>query len=146
MRNSRLTAASRTADDAAPLDSLVVDRLGWLGSIALGPVRGAHLLPAFGHLRLDQITARVIDRYIAAKTRPADAPRRRPGKLGEALAPGSVANHIAVLRRVLSVARRWELLDRVPTIVCPPVWDQRFDFLTFEDRALPRGPTSRSRG
>src|SRR5690606_29893233 len=35
-----------------------------------------HLLPAFGGVRLDQISARMIDGYVAARSAPAGAERR----------------------------------------------------------------------
>jgi integrase len=93
-----------------------------------------HLLPAFGSLRLDQISPRMIDRYIAAKSSSATAkPSTRRARYGEPLAPATVSNHIILLRRVLSVAHRWELIDRVPAIHCPAPGAARTDFLTFAE-------------
>ena len=104
-----------------------------------------HLLPAFGALRLDQISARLVDTYVAVKAAPGGgasrtrakatttAANRRSNARSKALAPSTIANHLILLRRALSVAHRWELIERVPAIQSPIPAEQRFDFLTFEE-------------
>ncbi len=107
-----------------------------------------HLLPAFGDLPLDQLNARRIDGYIAAKSAPPPAlvapERPRRSRPGEPLAAATVANHIILLRRVLTVAHRWDLIDRVPPIQCPAPSRARTDFLTFDeaDRFLAAAPAA----
>ena len=90
-----------------------------------------HLLPAFGALRLDQISARLVDTYVAVKAAPGGgasrtrakatttAANRRSNARSKALAPSTIANHLILLRRALSVAHRWELIERVPAIQSP---------------------------
>lgn len=101
--------------------------------------------PAFGALRLDQISARLVDTYVAVKAAPGGgasrtrakatttAANRRASARSKALAPSTIANHLILLRRALSVAHRWELIERVPAIQSPIPAEQRFDFLTFEE-------------
>lgn len=83
-----------------------------------------HLLPAFGHLPLDQLTTRRIDEYKAQKQRapePLPDPKRprpdRPRRTerGRApLSPHTVNNHLTVLRALLNLAARWDLIPRRP--------------------------------
>ncbi|HRI10852.1 MAG TPA: tyrosine-type recombinase/integrase, partial [Nannocystaceae bacterium] len=73
------------------------------------------------------------DLYIADKSAPSGSRSRRRSKFGEPLAAATVANHVILLRRVLSVAHRWELIDRVPPVTCPVAATPRTDFLTFEE-------------
>ncbi|EDM76675.1 Phage integrase [Plesiocystis pacifica SIR-1] len=82
-----------------------------------------HLIPAFGELRLDEIRARDIDRYITRKH-------------ADGLSTSTISNHLIVLKRLLNVARRWELLDRIPEIPTPKK-PARTDFLSKDEaRAL----------
>jgi integrase len=82
-----------------------------------------HLIPAFGELRLDEIRARDIDRYVTRKH-------------ADGLSPSTITNHLIVLKRMLNVARRWELLERVPEIPTPKK-PSRNDFLSkAESKAL----------
>lgn len=55
-----------------------------------------HLLPAFGHLRLDQISLKAVEVYKATKLRPPNV-----------YAPKTVNNHLAVLRSILRMAESW---------------------------------------
>ncbi|MDP7504601.1 MAG: tyrosine-type recombinase/integrase [Nitrospinota bacterium] len=92
-----------------------------------------HLVPVFGKKRLDKISARDVEAYKAAKLR-------------QGLAPKTVNNQLAVLGRMLRIARRWELLDKVPEIVLLPLPPQEFDFLDFgEAERLIAGARSRWR-
>jgi integrase len=79
-----------------------------------------HLVPAFGLLRLDQIRATDIEEFKARK-------------LAERFAPSTIVNFLTVLRKSLTVAREWGLLDAVPAIR----WLKRepcdMDFLSLEE-------------
>jgi integrase len=104
-----------------------------------------HLIPAFGALPLDRITARLIDAYKVDKQRPAaDTPRPQPKRIrhdrprkttrGRAgLAPHTVNNHLTILRSLLHLAARWEMLGRVPAfeMVREDVHDP--EFLSFDE-------------
>jgi integrase len=104
-----------------------------------------HLIPAFGALPLDRITARLIDAYKVDKQRPtADTPRPQPKRVrldrprkttrGRAgLAPHTVNNHLTILRSLLHLAARWEMLVRVPAfeMVREDVHDP--EFLSFDE-------------
>jgi len=79
-----------------------------------------HLLPFFQHMYLRDITAREVEAYKAEKT-------------AAKLAPKTIANHLSVLRRALTLAREYKEIDVVPVVKAPPVPEQPFDFLTFEE-------------
>lgn len=78
-----------------------------------------HLLPAFGALYLRDIGVREIDAYKALKLL--------------SLKPKTVANHLSVLRRALSLAKEYGEIDSVPVVRMPKTPHQKFDFLTFEE-------------
>lgn len=82
-----------------------------------------HLIPAFGDVCLDQIDVRAIDRYKVGKRSVLDH--------GGTLKPKTVNNHLKVLSRLLRVACKWNLIDRVPQIELLRVPAQPFDFLDF---------------
>lgn len=92
-----------------------------------------HLLHAFGEMYLRDISAREIDAYKALKLL--------------TLKPKTVANHLSVLRRALSLAKEYGDVESVPTIRMPKPEQQKFDFLTYEEAerfiaaALPRWRT-----
>lgn len=77
-----------------------------------------HVLPAFGHLRLDQLTVALADGYKAGKLK--------------TLRPNTVANHVTLIKRVLSVARDWGILSDPPRIKQVRAGQGEVDFL---DRA-----------
>ena len=79
-----------------------------------------HLVPVFGKSRLNEITSRRIDSYKA-------------DKLAQGLSAKTVNNHLTVLRRCLTLAVEWELLDRVPAMKWLKTEEPEFDFLTFEE-------------
>ena len=79
-----------------------------------------HLVPAFGHLRLDQIGRQQIERFKADKMR-------------AGLAPKTVNNFLAVLGRMLTVAVEWDLIAHAPRIKWLRVPDQEFAFLEFSE-------------
>ncbi len=102
-----------------------------------------HLIPAFGKLRLDAITAQKIDAYKAAKQRPAldvkapkrargDRPRKTPRGL-DGLKPHTVNNHLTILRSLLRLAARWDHLIKVPDfeMIREDVKDP--EFLTYDE-------------
>jgi integrase len=96
-----------------------------------------HLIPAFGHLPLDQIDARLVDRYKIGKLSPpkdkakgVSSTRRQPEA---GLRPKSINNHLMILSRALRIAHKWKLLDRIPEIEMLRVPKQPFDFLGFEE-------------
>lgn len=61
-----------------------------------------HLCPIFGEQRLNMIAARDIERYKAHKF------------LELGYSPKSVNNQLAVLRAILHVAKRWQIIEHVP--------------------------------
>ena len=69
---------------------------------------------------LSEVNARVIEAYKAKK-------------LVEELAPKTVNNHLTVLRKMLSIAQEWELIEHVPPVKWLKVPPQKFDFLSFEE-------------
>jgi integrase len=80
-----------------------------------------HIVPFFGHMRLDAIGAEHVARYKAAK-------------LKDEYDPKSINNQLAVLRKLMAVAVDWGRLKHVPALkwllrAPPPM----FDFLTFEE-------------
>ena len=79
-----------------------------------------HLLPTFGNQRLDAIGVRQIEAYKAKK-------------IQERLSPKTVNNHLTVLRKLLSVAHEWELIDGVPAVKWLKVPEPKFDFLDFDE-------------
>lgn len=79
-----------------------------------------HLLPEFARSRLEEVNARSIEAYKAKK-------------LGGGLSPKTVNNHLTVLRKLLSVASEWGLIEHVPPVKWVRVPPQKFDFLSFEE-------------
>ena len=81
-----------------------------------------HLLPAFGRLRLDRIRYAEIQDF-AAKT----IEKKRSKK--------TVNNCLTVVRRLLVVAKKRELIEAVPEIEWLKAPKPDFDFLTFDEAA-----------
>ncbi|MEQ9319108.1 MAG: tyrosine-type recombinase/integrase [Polyangiaceae bacterium] len=79
-----------------------------------------HLVPAFGRLTLDRVDAMRIEGYKARK-------------LEEGLSAKTINNQLTVLRRLLSIAVEWGLLDFVPPIRWLKAARPEFDFLTFDE-------------
>lgn len=79
-----------------------------------------HLIPAFGHLALDQIDALKIEAYKADKRE-----QKKSAK--------TINNHLTVLRKMLDVAREWKLLEELPPIVWAKRSQPKFDFFSFEE-------------
>jgi integrase len=80
----------------------------------------AHLIPAFGPQRLDDIGERRIEAYNAKK-------------LEAKLSKKTVNNHLTVLRRLLALARRFNLIERVPELMWLKAPWPELDFLSFEE-------------
>ncbi|WP_232296462.1 tyrosine-type recombinase/integrase [Plesiocystis pacifica] len=85
-----------------------------------------HLLPAFGRHRLDKIDERMIDQYkvdrLATLTR-----------TGSPFQPQTVNQHLKVLGRIFTVAKKWKLVREVPEIVLLKQRKSDFDFLDFDE-------------
>lgn len=79
-----------------------------------------HLIPDMGKLMLGEVNARAIEAYKAKK-------------LGEALSPKTINNHLTVLRKMLSVALEWELVEQIPPVKWLKIPPQKFDFFSFEE-------------
>ena len=88
-----------------------------------------HLLPAFGRLRLDRIGYAEIQDY------------RREDRSRRSCSKKTVNNHLTVLRRLLVVAKKRELIEAVPEIEWLKAPKPDFDFLAFDeaDAARRRG-------
>jgi integrase len=77
-----------------------------------GSILHAHLVPQLGHLPLAALEPAHVDGYIAAQA-------------AAGLAPKTIRNHLALLRVMLKVARRWRLTTADPLAeVEPPQADQ----------------------
>lgn len=79
-----------------------------------------HLLPWFGTLALDAITALAIEKYKASR-------------IARGLAAKTVNNHLTVLRKCLQSAVDWNLLDTLPKVTLLHTVPPRRDFLTIEE-------------
>lgn len=92
-----------------------------------------HLLPAFGHFRLDEIDTRSIDRFVVA-TR-------------ERVSPKTLNNILATLRRCLRVAVEWRLLRQAPLIRGVRVVQRPIAFLKEDELTaiIAAAPTERWR-
>jgi integrase len=79
-----------------------------------------HLVPTFGHIRLDQISSPMIEEFKARL-------------LASALSPKSVNNYLATLRRFLNIACEWGVIDRVPAFRLVRVPPPETRFLTEDE-------------
>jgi integrase len=89
-----------------------------------------HIVPAIGHLRLDQVTYAVIEDL---KLELARKRARNGGESEETLSPKSINNYLTILRRMLVIARKRGLIATVPELDWLKVPPQEFDFLDFEE-------------
>jgi integrase len=92
-----------------------------------------HLKPAFGHLRLDEVTTEAIEKYKAAKLAGSEA--TADTKAVPPLKPKSINNHLTCLATVLAIAVEWGRLSRPPKIRKLKPADTPAPFLTFEQAA-----------
>jgi len=90
-----------------------------------------HLKPAFGRLRLDEIRGEVVDRFFAGLRKP--RPVGKDGARTRVLAPKTIKNIRATLRRILASAVEWEFIDKVPALPKVKVPDRAWDFFTGEE-------------
>jgi integrase len=79
-----------------------------------------HLLPFFGSRRLDGISATLLEDH-------------RAQMLREGQAPKSVNNHLAILRKLLTLAAEWGELQHAPRVRQLRVAPETYEFLTFEE-------------
>lgn len=79
-----------------------------------------HLIPAFGSVRLDAITTAVVEDY-------------KEGKAEEEYKPKTINNHLAVLGRLLRVAKKRGLIDVLPEVSPIRLSPTDADFLTFQE-------------
>jgi integrase len=79
-----------------------------------------HLLPAFGHRRLDEVGSGNLELY-------------KVQKLAAGLSPKTINNHLIVLRRLLGVAQEWGVVEHIPRFKWLKVKEADFDFLTFQE-------------
>jgi len=77
-----------------------------------------HLVPALGHLHLDEVGDKEIEKYKGLK-------------LKEGLSPKTINNHLIVLRCMLGKAEDWKLIAKAPKIKWLKVPESDFDFLDF---------------
>lgn len=83
-----------------------------------------HLLPAFGAMRLSEISARDIERYKAAKL---------DDTAGKAFSAKSINNQLAVLRTILRTAMNWQVILSVPFYREIKLPEQTMRYLTPEE-------------
>jgi integrase len=103
---------------------------------AKGQILRTHVLPALGHLRLDQVTyARIEDFKVSlASTRAGNAERRTDAPAsGRCLSPKTINNVLTVLRRMLVVAKKRGLIENVPEVEWLKLTRPEVDFLSFEE-------------
>lgn len=79
-----------------------------------------HLVPHFGHLRIDQIGRLAVERFKASQ-------------IAEGYAPKTINNHLAVLGRMLTVAVEWQLIEHALRMKWLRVPEPEFDFLDFDE-------------
>ncbi len=81
-----------------------------------------HLLPAFGRMRLDRVRYAEIQDFAAKE-------------IEKGLSKKTVNNFLTVVRRLLVVAKKRELIEAVPEIEWLKAPKPEFDFLTFDEAA-----------
>ncbi len=79
-----------------------------------------HLVPFFGRMRLDEIKNLDVEKYKAKK-------------ISQELAPKTINNHLAVLKKALECAVEWGELEKRQIIKYLKVPPQEHDFLTPEE-------------
>jgi integrase len=81
-----------------------------------------HLKPAFGQKALGEIVVRDIEGFVAMHK-------------ASGAAAMTINNYLIVLRRILSLAVEYGLLEKVPKVRKLKLGEQKFDFLSFEEAA-----------
>ena len=84
------------------------------------------ILPALGHLRLDEIGAREIERYKAARLGSTTRKGTKP-------AAKSVNEELAILGKILRLAYEWGEIEKMPPIKRLKARTPDFDFLDFDE-------------
>ncbi len=96
-----------------------------------------HLVPFFGDMRMDTIRALQIEDYKRDKLRHGRVFSGPVVKTGAEKPPGlsrkTIDNHLIVLRRILNLAREWELIESVPRTELYRPREVGFDFLDFAE-------------
>ena len=82
----------------------------------------AHIMPAFGHMRLDEITAREIARFVATRQQ-----RQLKAK--------TINNILTVLGKMLRTAQDWGYLEHVPKLGFLKTRPPEIEFLDFDEAA-----------
>ncbi len=95
-----------------------------------------HLIPFFGSMRLDEIRPIDIEDYKLEKLKNGRVVRKKAtgdDKRDQGLSKKTIDNHLILLRRILNVAREWELIKRTPRHELYRPKDPAFDFLDFAE-------------
>lgn len=104
-----------------------------------------HLVPYFGRMKLDDIGPAEIERFKAemrkklSGSRPRkEAPtkwaiKKRYGTGPKVMSPKTINNTLSILRKSLSVAVDWGVIDHMPKVKLFKVDKPPFDFLSFEE-------------
>jgi integrase len=98
-----------------------------------------HILPHLGGLRLDQVTYAVIEDFkvaLAGRAINTDKTYRDvkiATKSPRRLSAKTINNTLAVLRRMLVIARKRGLIGSVPDFECLPIARPEFDFLDYAE-------------
>jgi integrase len=79
-----------------------------------------HLVPFFGKIKIGKIDSLKVEEYKRLKAK-------------SNLCNKTINNHLAILRKSLSTAEEWELLDRIPKVRLLKVQPQKYDFLSEID-------------
>jgi integrase len=89
-----------------------------------------HIVPRLGDLRLDEITFAVVEDFKIALAETQHA--RVKGRV-RYLHPKTINNVLTALQHMLRVARKRDLIEKVPEFVPMKTPPSKFDFLTFDD-------------
>jgi integrase len=89
-----------------------------------------HLEPFFGRMQLNKIGPRQLDAYVCEKS------TQRSTRTGKPLTGSTMANHLGLLRRMLKVAHRWELITKLPEVILPRKGSAEHYLTRRETRAL----------
>lgn len=81
-----------------------------------------HLVPFFGKLKLNDIGPRELERFKACKIK-------------DGLKPATVNNALTVLRKTLTVAQEWRIIEHVPQFKWLKKPPTKFVFFDFEEAA-----------
>jgi len=81
-----------------------------------------HLVPFFGPMKLDQIGPQQIESFKATQLR-------------AGLSPKTINNQLAVLGKLLTIARDWKRIANAPRVGFLATPDPEFDFLDFDEAA-----------